>query len=33
MYAYIYILLGKLGKLLEWADELLSKILDGQTDG
>ena len=26
---YAYILLGKVKTLLEWADELLSKMLDG----
>ena len=29
MYAYIYILLGKVRTLLEWADWPLSKMLDG----
>ena len=29
MYAFIYILLGKVRTLLEWAVGLLSKMLDG----
>ena len=29
MYAYMYILLGKVRTLLEWADELLSKKWSG----
>ena len=28
-YAYTYILFGKVRTLLEWVDELLSKIVDG----
>ena len=32
MYANIYILLGKVRTLLEWAEELLSKMLDGVGD-